>query len=201
MYGRKEMNSEYESWIYLSHRFFTLASNALNLVRKSITRERFVDRWWEEKKKNISREDIILWFLSDFLYELFFLLLLVKEVNTSHLLKKYVRKSDARRACDRRKERSLSLSSLSFNACISGKTEQRSRKDKRKGIARRKTKKKKRKKGSWDINFQLFSSLSSSLKIPRSNVIREKYLRKLSLGNRVPSIESKLRLDKCFNTF
>lgn len=61
--------------------------------------------------------------------------------------------------------------------------------------------KEKEKKGSWDINFQLFSSLSSSLKIPRSNVIREKYLRKLSLGNRVPSIESKLRLDKCFNTF
>lgn len=115
-----------------------------------------------EKKKNISREDIILWFLSDFLYELFFLLLLVKEVNTSHLLKKYVRKSDARRACDRRKERSLSLSSLSFNACISGKTERRSRKDRRKGISRvwRKEKKKKRKDlGILISNFSLLFPL------------------------------------------
>lgn len=200
MYGGKEIANTNLGSIYrivfpLSHQMLWISYGRALREKDSL-----IDGG--EKKKNISREDIILWFLSDFLYQLFFLLLLVKEVNTSHLLKKYVRKSDARRACDRRKERSFSLSSsLSFNACISGKTERRSRKNRRKGIARRTKKKKKRKKGSWDINFQLFSSLFSSLKMPRSNVIREKYLRKLSLGNQVPSIESKLRLDKCFNTF
>lgn len=192
MYGRKEMNSEYESWIYLSHRFFTLASNALNLVRKSITRERFVDRWWEEKKKNISREDIILWFLSDFLYELFFLLLLVKEVNTSHLLKKYVRKSDARRACDRRKERSLSLSSsLSFNACISGKTERRSRKDRRKGISQVWRKKKKKKKKRKDLGILisfLFSFLfveNSTFECHKREIFAKAFTRKPSSFDRI----------------
>lgn len=115
MYDGKEMKKwkngtantnflDLRSWIYLSHRFSTLAPNMLLRISYGLReKDSLID---DGKKKHLERKYYPLISVRFSLRVSFFSYsvsrLLVNEVSASHLLKKYVRKFDARRACDLR---------------------------------------------------------------------------------------------------